>query len=58
MFETGAAILAWGQQVLQQQSGQEGPTVCFAAIPLVVPAAVIFARATARRLRRLAAGAA
>ena len=54
MAEAAAALLALGQQVLQQErGGGEQPTVCFAAVPLLIPAAVIMARALNRRLRRL-----
>lgn len=48
MLESATELLALGQQVLQQ-SGPDQPTVCFAAVPLLVPAAVMFARAMMRR---------
>jgi len=52
--EAAAALMAWGQQVMQQQqSGGEQPTVCFAAVPLLLPAAFLAARALTRQLRRL-----
>ena len=51
MAEVATALLALGQQVLQQQPSGEQPTVCFAMIPLLLPAAVIVARTAARRLR-------
>jgi hypothetical protein len=41
--EAVVALLSLGQQVMQQQ--QEQPTVCFAAVPLMLPAAVIMLRA-------------
>jgi hypothetical protein len=53
--EAAATLLTIGQQVLQQQQGGEQPTVCFAAVPLLVPAAVIFGRALTRRMRRVEA---
>ncbi|MCC6175399.1 MAG: hypothetical protein IT305_08880 [Chloroflexi bacterium] len=54
MGEAAAALLAAGQQVLQQQGGgsQTEPTVCFAMVPLLVPAALIAANALRRRVRR------
>ncbi len=55
MAEAAATLLTIGQQVLQQQQGGEQPTVCFAAVPLLVPAAVIFGRALTRRMRRVEA---
>lgn len=55
MGEAASALLAFGQQLLQQQGGgQEEPTVCFALVPLLVPAALIAAHALTRRVRRLA----
>jgi hypothetical protein len=53
--EAASALFALGQQVLQQQqpSGEQ-PTVCFAMIPLLIPAALIVARTIGRKLRRLA----
>ena len=53
MAEAAATLLTIGQQVLQQQQGGEQPTVCFAAVPLLIPAAVIVARSLTRRLRRV-----
>ena len=54
MPEAAAALLSWGQQVMQQQQGGgEQPTVCFAAVPLLLPAAFLAARTLARQLRRL-----
>ena len=55
MAEVAAALLALGQQVLQQQPSGEQPTVCFAMIPLLLPAAVVIVRGAGRRLRRPAA---
>ena len=56
MPEAAAALLSLGQQLMQQQQqGGEQPTVCFAAVPLLVPALVILARSLSRQLRRLAA---
>jgi hypothetical protein len=50
------ALAAFGQQVLQQQQpGGEQPTVCFAMVPLLVPATVIVAYTIGRKVRRLAA---
>ncbi len=49
--EFAAAILGLGQQVLQQTQGGEQPTVCFAALPLLIPAAAIAARSALRTLR-------
>ena len=58
MAEAAAALLGLGQQVLQQQGGPDEPTVCFALVPLLVPAAVIFALSVGRRIRRFAGRAA
>lgn len=56
MVEAASALLAIGQQVLQQQQqGGEQPTVCFALVPLLIPAALIVAYRAGRSLRRLAA---
>ena len=56
MPEAAAALLSLGQQVMQQQQGGgEQPTVCFAAVPLLLPAGVVLARSLTRRVRRLAA---
>ena len=56
MGEAASALFAFGQQVLQQQqpSGEQ-PTVCFAMVPLLIPAALIVAHTIGRKLRRLAA---
>ena len=55
MPEAAAALLSLGQQVVQQQQqGGEQPTVCFVAVPLLVPAALILARPLTRQVRRLA----
>jgi hypothetical protein len=56
--EAAAALLAFGQQVLQQQSGPDEPTVCFALVPLLVPAVVIVALTATRRIKRMAGRAA
>jgi hypothetical protein len=48
--EAVVALLSLGQQVMQQQ--QEQPTVCFAAVPLMLPAAVIMLRALGRAVRK------
>ena len=58
MPEAASALLALGQQLLQQQGGSDEPTVCFALVPLLVPAALIFALSIGRRIRRLAGRAA
>ncbi|MCC7366961.1 MAG: hypothetical protein IT306_00970 [Chloroflexi bacterium] len=55
MSEVSAALLALGQQVLQRQEPGEQPGVCFAAIPLIIPAAVIVAYRITRGMKRLAA---
>ena len=53
MQEAAAVLVGFGQQVLQQQQqGGEQPTVCFAAIPLMIPAAVVLVRSLVRQLRR------
>jgi hypothetical protein len=54
--EAASALFAFGQQALQQQqpSGEQ-PTVCFAVVPLLIPASLIVAHAIGRRIRRLAA---
>jgi hypothetical protein len=55
--EAAAALLAWGQQLLQQQQGSGGaeqPTVCFAVVPLLIPAVVLMARSLRRQVRRFA----
>ena len=57
MAEAAAALLGLGQQVMQQQ-GPDEPTVCFALVPLLVPAVVIVALSVGRRVRRLAGRAA
>ena len=55
MGEAASALFAFGQQVLQQQqpSGEQ-PTVCFAMVPLLIPAALIVAHTIGRKARRLA----
>jgi hypothetical protein len=50
--EAASALFAFGQQVLQQQNDQPG--VCFAMVPLLIPAALIVANTIGRKLRRLA----
>jgi hypothetical protein len=57
--EAASALLAFGQQVLQQQqpSGEQ-PTVCFAMVPLLIPAAFIVLATMGRKIRRLAGRAA
>ena len=59
MAEAASALIALGQQVLQQQqpSGEQ-PTVCFALVPLLIPATLVAAHAVGRTVRRLAARAA
>ena len=55
MGEAASALLAIGQQVLQQQqpSGEQ-PTVCFAMVPLLIPATLIVAHTIGRKVRQLA----
>ena len=55
MGEAALALFAFGQQLLQQQqpSGEQ-PTVCFAMVPLLIPATLIVAHTIGRRIRRLA----
>jgi peptidoglycan/LPS O-acetylase OafA/YrhL len=53
--EAARALFAFGQQVLQQQPSGEQPTVCFAMVPLLIPAALIVAHTIGRKIRRLAA---
>jgi hypothetical protein len=53
--EVSTALLALGQQVLQQQQGGEQPGVCFAMVPLLIPATMIIALRMTRSIRRLAA---
>jgi hypothetical protein len=55
--EFAAAVLGLGQQVLQQSQGGEQPTVCFAAVPLLIPPAIIAARSVLRTLRSRSASA-
>ena len=55
MAEAARALFAFGQQVLQQQPSGEQPTVCFAMVPLLIPAALIVAHTIGRKLWRLAA---
>jgi hypothetical protein len=53
--EAVVILLSLGQQVMQQQQGgAEQPTVCFAAVPLMLPAAVIMLRALRRQIRKTA----
>jgi hypothetical protein len=54
--DAASALFAFGQQVLQQQqpSGEQ-PTVCFAMVPLLIPATLIVAHTIGRKIRRLAA---
>ena len=56
MGEAASALYAFGQQVLQQQqpSGEQ-PTVCFAMVPLLIPATLIVAHTIGRKIRRFAA---
>ena len=56
MGEVALALFAFGQQLLQQQqpSGEQ-PTVCFAMVPLLIPATLIAAHTIVRKVRRLAA---
>ena len=56
MAEAASALFAFGQQVLQQQqpSGEQ-PTVCFAMVPLLIPATLIVAHTIGSKIRRLAA---
>ena len=54
MGEAASALFAFGQQVLQQQQGGDQPTVCFAMVPLLIPAALIVAHTIGRKLRHLA----
>jgi hypothetical protein len=53
--EAAWALVAFGQQVLQQQPSGEQPTVCFAMAPLLIPATLIVAHTIGRKIRRLAA---
>ena len=55
MGEAASALFAFGQQVLQQQPSGEQPTVCFAMVPLLIPAVLIITHTVGRRIRRLAA---
>jgi hypothetical protein len=54
VVEAASGLLALGQQVLQQQGGDQ-PTVCFAMVPLLIPAVLIVAHTVSRQLRRLTA---
>ena len=54
MGEVSTALLALGQQVLQQQQGGEQPGVCFAMVPLLIPATMIIAYRVTRSVKRLA----
>jgi hypothetical protein len=51
--EAVSALFAFGQQVLQQQGGDQ-PGVCFAMVPLLIPAALIVAHTVGRKIRGLA----
>jgi hypothetical protein len=53
--EAVSALFAFGQQVLQQQGGGDQPTVCFAMVPLLIPATLIVAHTIGRKIRRLSA---
>jgi hypothetical protein len=53
VLDVAAALIERGQQVLQQNSPDQ-PSVCFAAIPLLIPATLIFVASAIRRVRRLA----
>jgi hypothetical protein len=53
--EAVSALFAFGQQVLQSQPSGEQPTVCFAMVPLLIPATLIVAHTVGRKLRRFAA---
>jgi hypothetical protein len=52
--EAVSALFALGQQVLQQQQGGDQPTVCFAMVPLLIPATLIVAHSLGRKIRRFA----
>ncbi|MFN8636653.1 MAG: hypothetical protein U0893_22615 [Chloroflexota bacterium] len=54
MGEAASALFAFGQQVLQQQQGGDQPTVCFAMVPLLIPAAFIVLTTVGRKIRRFA----
>ena len=56
MGEAALALFAFGQQLLQQQqpSGEQ-PTVCFAMVPLLIPATLIAAHTIAKKVRRFGA---
>jgi hypothetical protein len=56
--EAASALFAFGQQVLQQQPSGEQPTVCFAMVPLLIPAAFIVLTTMGRKFRRFAGRAA
>ena len=56
MGDIAATLVALGQQVWQQQQGGEQPTVCFAIVPLLVPAMVIVAHRLRHRVRRARLG--
>jgi hypothetical protein len=49
--EAVSALFGFGQQVMQQQG--DG-TVCFAMVPLLIPAALIVAHTIGRKIGRLA----
>ena len=52
MGEAVSALFGFGQQVMQQQG--DG-TVCFAMVPLLIPATLIVAHTIGRKIRGLAA---
>ena len=54
MGEAVSALFAFGQQVLQSQPSGEQPTVCFAMVPLLIPATLIVAYTVGRKIRRFA----
>ena len=51
MGEAVSALFGFGQQVMQQQG--DG-TVCFAMVPLLIPAALIMAHTIGRKIKGLA----
>ena len=52
MGEAVSALFAFGQQALQSQPSGEQPTVCFAMVPLLIPAMLIVAHTIGRKFRR------
>ena len=54
MGEAVSALFAFGQQVLQRQEPGDQPSVCFAMVPLLIPATLIVAHKVTRSVRRLA----